>query len=88
MRALSPYRRDFVSILGDVDRLPGMQAGSQRFIVLAIILPLAIVVCTALLLRFLIRRAGVRLIPARASPRPERSTSSIADARVGGSLSR
>jgi magnesium transporter len=167
MRALAPYRRDLVSILGGVDRLPGMQAGSQRyfeshrshvvalfdagkdcrdetrdamaafssatsgrqgqvinwltivaavflpltfvtgylgmnlstitglhgtptFIVLAIVLPLVITVCTALLLRFLIRRAGVRLIPSRASPRlqsPERPTSSLADARVGGSLS-
>ena len=158
MRALAPYRRDLVSILGDVDRLPGMQTGSQRyfeshrshvvalfdagkdcrdetrdamaafssanserqgqvinwltivaavflpltfvtgylgmnistithlhgtptFIVLAIAVPIVVTVCTALLLRFLIRRAGVRLIPGRAAPRlqsPDRPAPSIA----------
>jgi magnesium transporter len=168
MRALAPYRRDLVSILGGVDRLPGMQAGSQRyfeshrshvvalfdagkdcrdetrdamaafssatsgrqgqvinwltivaavflpltfvtgylgmnlstitrlhgtptFIVLAIVLPVVVTACTALLLRFLIRRMGVRLIPARSSPglqSPDRPTSSIAAARVGRSPSR
>jgi Mg2+ and Co2+ transporter CorA len=31
IRGLAPYRRDLVSILGDVDRLPGMQSGSQRY---------------------------------------------------------
>jgi len=31
IRALGPYRRDLVGILGDVDRLPGMQAGSQEY---------------------------------------------------------
>jgi magnesium transporter len=32
IRALGPYRRDLVSILGDVDRLPGMQAGTQPYL--------------------------------------------------------
>jgi Mg2+ and Co2+ transporter CorA len=32
LRALGPYRRDLVSILGDIDRLPGMQAGTQRYL--------------------------------------------------------
>ena len=143
IRALGPYRRDLVSILGDVDRLPAMQAGSQQyfeshrshvvalfnaandcrdetrdamaalssanterqgqvinwltivaavflpltfvtgffgmnfsvithlrgtltFSMLAIVLPCMLAVCTVLALSFLIRRAGVRLIPARA----------------------
>jgi Mg2+ and Co2+ transporter CorA len=142
IRALGPYRRDLVGILGDVDRLPGMQAGTQQyfeshrshvlalyeaangcrdetrdameafssatserqgevinwltivaavflpltfvtgyfgmnfavithlrgttsFVLLAIALPLVLVILTVLLLRFLIRRLGVRLIPAR-----------------------
>jgi Mg2+ and Co2+ transporter CorA len=142
LRAMGPYRRDLVSILGDVDRLPGMQAGSQKyfefhrshvtalseaandcrdetrdaleafrsatseqqgevinwltivaavflplsfvtgyfgmnfsvithlhgtltFVLLAVVLPVALVVCSVLLMRFLIRRLGVRLIPAR-----------------------
>jgi magnesium transporter len=30
--ALGPYRRDIVSILADADRLPGMQAGTQKFL--------------------------------------------------------
>ncbi|HUZ10359.1 MAG TPA: CorA family divalent cation transporter [Acidimicrobiales bacterium] len=142
IRALGPYRRDLVSILGDVDRLPGMQAGSQQyfeshrshvvalfdaahdcrdetrdamaafssatserqgqvinwltivaavflpltfvtgyfgmnfsnithlhgavtFSMLAIALPSVLAISTVLLLRLLIRRLGVRLIPAR-----------------------
>jgi len=32
IRALGPYRRDLVSILGDADRLPGMQSGTQQFL--------------------------------------------------------
>jgi len=32
IRALGPYRRDLVSILGDVDRLPGMQTGTQQYL--------------------------------------------------------
>ena len=32
IRAMGPYRRDLVSILGDVDRLPGMQAGTQQYL--------------------------------------------------------
>jgi Mg2+ and Co2+ transporter CorA len=32
MRTLGPYRRDLVSILGDVDRLPGMQSGTQQYL--------------------------------------------------------
>ena len=30
IRGLAPYRRDLVNILGEVDRLPGMQAGTQQ----------------------------------------------------------
>lgn len=144
IRAIGPYRRDLVSILGDLDRLPGMQAGSQPyfdahrshvvalfdaandcrdetrdamaafssatserqgevinwltivaavflpltfvtgyfgmnfsvinhlhgtlpFTLLAVVLPSVLAVCTVLLLRFLIRRLGVRLVPARVS---------------------
>jgi magnesium transporter len=168
MRALASYRRDLVSILGDVDRLPGMQVGSQRyfeshrshvlalfeagkdcrdetrdamaafssanserqgqvinwltivaavflpltfvtgylgmnistithlhgtptFIVVAVVVPILVTVSTVLVLRFLVRRMGVRLIPARAaSPVPslDRPATSIAGARVGGSLIR
>ena len=65
--------------------------GTPTFIVLAIVLPLVITVCTALLLRFLDRPRGSPTHPARASLRPQspdRPTSSLADARVGGSLSR
>jgi Mg2+ and Co2+ transporter CorA len=142
IRALGPYRRDLVSILGDVDRLPGMQEGTQQyfeshrshvlalyeaangcrdetrdameafssatserqgevinwltivaavflpltfvtgyfgmnfaiithlhgttsFVLLAVALPVVLAICTVLLLRFLIHRLGVRLIPAR-----------------------
>jgi Mg2+ and Co2+ transporter CorA len=142
IRALAPYRRDLVSILGDVDRLPGMQAGTQQyfeshrshvvalfdaandcrdetrdamaafssatserqgevinwltivaavflpltfvtgyfgmnfsiithlhgtltFSLLAIVLPLVLAVFTVLLLRVLVGRLGVRLVPAR-----------------------
>jgi Mg2+ and Co2+ transporter CorA len=32
IRALGPYRRDLVSILGDVDRLPAMVAGTQQYL--------------------------------------------------------
>jgi Mg2+ and Co2+ transporter CorA len=141
-RALGPYRRDLVGILGDVDRLPGMQAGTQQYLdahrnhvvalfdaandcrdetrdamaafssatserqgevinwltivaavflpltfitgyfgmnfsiithlhgtltfsLLAIVLPSVLALFTVLALRFLIRRLGVRLIPAR-----------------------
>jgi magnesium transporter len=161
MRALAPYRRDLVSILGDVDRLPGMQAGSQRyfdshrshvaalfdaakdcrdetrdamaayssatserqgqvinwltivaavflpltfltgylgmnlstitqlhgaltFIMLAVVLPGVVAVGTVVLLRFLIRRMGVHLIPARAAqaePIPSFAESSASDSR-------
>ena len=40
--------------------------GTLTFSLLAIVLPSVLAVCTILLLRFLIRRLGVRLIPARA----------------------
>ncbi len=142
IRALGPYRRDLVSILGGVDRLPAMQVGTQQYLdahrshvvalfdaanscrdetrdameafssstserqgevinwltivaavflpltfitgyfgmnfsiithlhgtltftMLAVVLPCALAVFTVVLLRFLIRRLGVRLIPAR-----------------------
>jgi Mg2+ and Co2+ transporter CorA len=32
LRALGPYRRDLVGILGDIDRLPGMQVGTQQYL--------------------------------------------------------
>ena len=32
MRVLGPYRRDLVGLLGDVDRLPGMQSGTQAYL--------------------------------------------------------
>jgi magnesium transporter len=163
MRALAPYRRDLVSILGDVDRLPGMQTGSQRyfeshrghvialydagkdcrdetrdamaafssatserqgqvinwltivaavflpltfvtgylgmnlstithlhgaltFTLLAIVLPSVIAVFTVVLLRFLIHRMGVRLIPARAQRTAP--ISSITESGVLGSQNR
>jgi magnesium transporter len=31
IRALAPYRRDLVSLLGSVDRAPAMQAGAQQY---------------------------------------------------------
>ncbi len=31
LRALGPYRRDLVGLLGDIDRLPAMQAGSHVY---------------------------------------------------------
>ena len=160
MRALWPYRRDLVGILGDVDRLPGMRSGSQQyfeshrrhvvalldaandcrdetrdamsafssatserqgevinwltivaavflpltfvtgyfgmnfsiilhlhglliFTILAVILPCVLAVGTVLLLRFLIHRLGVRLIPPRA-PRSAPSTS-MTESSVDGS---
>jgi len=163
MRALAPYRRDLVSMLGDVDRLPAMQAGSQRyfeshrdhvialydagkdcrdetrdamaafssasserqgqvinwltivaavflpltfvtgylgmnlstitrlhgtvtFVLLAIVVPTVVAVCTVVLLRFLIHRMGVHLIPARA-PRTA-PTSLITESGLLGSQSR
>lgn len=162
IRALGPYRRDLVSILGDVDRLPAMQTGSQQyfeshrshvvalfdaandcrdetrdvmaalssanserqgqvinwltivaavflpltvltgffgmnfsiitdlhgtltFTILAVVLPCVLAVCTVLLLRLLIRRMGVRLIPARA---PRTAPTSMTKSGVQGSQSR
>ena len=41
--------------------------GTLPFTLLAVVLPSVLAVCTVLLLRFLIRRLGVRLIPARAT---------------------
>jgi magnesium transporter len=147
IRGLAPYRRDLVSLLGSVDRAPGMQSGAQQyfdshrrhvvalydaandcrdgtrdaveafnsanserqgevinwltmvaavflpltfvtgyfgmnfsiinrlhgtisFALLAVVLPGALAVSTVLMLRFLIRRVGVRLIPARSVPAP------------------
>jgi Mg2+ and Co2+ transporter CorA len=157
IRALAPYRRDLVSILGDIDRLPGMQAGTQQYLdshrshvvalfdaandcrdetrdamsafssatserqgqvinwltivaavflpltfvtgyfgmnfsivthlhgmlifsMLAIVLPSVLAVGTVILLRFLIRRLGVPLIPARAprtAPTPSMTESTV-----------
>jgi Mg2+ and Co2+ transporter CorA len=39
--------------------------GTPAFVLLAIVLPLVLAIFTVLLLRFLIRRLEVRLIPAR-----------------------
>lgn len=160
MRALWPYRRDLVGILGDVDRLPGMGTGSQQyfeshrrhvvalldaandcrdetrdamsafssataerqgevinwltivaavflpltfvtgyfgmnfsvilhlrgtlvFAILAIVLPLVLAIATVLLLRLLIHRLGVRLVPPRA-PRGV-PPASIGESRFDGS---
>ena len=157
IRALGPYRRDLVSILGDVDRMPGMQVGTQQYLdshrshlvalfeaahdcrdetrdameafssatserqgevinwltivaavflpltfvtgyfgmnfsiithlhgtltfsLLAIVLPAVLAVFTVLLLGFLIRRLGVRLIPARV---PRLAPGSSADVSGG-----
>jgi uncharacterized membrane protein len=40
--------------------------GTLTFVMLAVVLPIVLVVCTVLLLRFLLRRMGVQLVPARA----------------------
>ncbi len=159
IRALAPYLRDLLSVLGGVDRLPGMQPSSQQyfeshrshvvalfdaakdsrdetrdaleaftsatsdrqgqvinwltivaavflpltfvtsyfgmnfsaitglhgtltFVMLGIVLPIGLVLCTVVLLRFLIRRMGVQLIPSRA-PRAT-PTSSVTEPSLQG----
>jgi Mg2+ and Co2+ transporter CorA len=55
--------------------------GAVTFTILAIVLPAAMAVLTVVLLRFLIRRMGVRLIPAR----PSELAASIAEYQTIGS---
>jgi magnesium transporter len=57
--------------------------GTLTFSLLAVVLPSVLAASTVLVLRFLIRRLGVRLIPARAFRAA--STSSVTESSVDGS---